>query len=83
MILRPPNEFEIEKLAEIFHIINPDEVQLNLPTRPVPHEYFLATRGNSVEFKNGFTQIKTIPKTELENVRRKLSELTKLPIITK
>jgi wyosine [tRNA(Phe)-imidazoG37] synthetase (radical SAM superfamily) len=83
MILRPPNDFEIEKLAEIIHAIKPDEVQLNLPTRPVPHEYFLATRGNSVEFKNGFTQIKTIPKTELENVRRKLSELTKLPIITK
>jgi wyosine [tRNA(Phe)-imidazoG37] synthetase (radical SAM superfamily) len=83
MILRPPNEFEIEKLAEIFHIINPDEVQLNLPTRPVPHEYFLETRGNSVEFKSGFAQIKTIPKNELENIRFKLSEITKLPIITR
>lgn len=83
MILRPPNDFETEKLAEIFYTIKPDEVQLNLPTRPVPHEYFLETRGNSVEFENGFTQIKTIPKNELENIRRKLSEITKLPIITR
>ena len=83
MILRPLNEPETEKLAEILHTIQPDEVQLNLPTRPVPREYLLETRGNAVEFKPGFTQIKTIPKSELENIRLKLSEITKLPIITR
>ena len=83
MILRPPNISETEKLAEILQAIQPDEVQLNLPTRPVPPEYFLETRGNAVEFKPGFAQIKTIPKSELENVRLKLSELTKFPIITR
>lgn len=83
MILRLPNGFEIEKLAEILHLINPDEVQLNVPTRPVPHEYFPETRGNSVGISDDFKQIKTIPKNELENIRRKLSELTKLPIITR
>jgi wyosine [tRNA(Phe)-imidazoG37] synthetase (radical SAM superfamily) len=83
MILRPPNEFETEKLAEILHTIQPDEVQLNLPTRPIPHEYFLETRGNAVEFKPGYTNIKTISKNELENIRAKLSEFTKLPIITR
>jgi wyosine [tRNA(Phe)-imidazoG37] synthetase (radical SAM superfamily) len=83
MILRPPNELETEKLAEVFQTIQPDEVQINLPTRPVPQEYFPETRGNAVEFQSGFAQIKTIPKSELENVRSKLSELTKLPIITK
>ncbi len=83
MILRPPNDFEIEKLAEIFHTIQPDEVQLNLPTRPVPHEYFTETRGNAVEFESGFTKIKTIAKNDLENIRLKLSEITKLPIITR
>lgn len=83
MILRLPSEFEIEKLAEILHLINPDEVQLNLPTRPVPHEYFPETRGNSVGVSADFKQIKTIPKNALENLRRKLSELTKLPIITR
>lgn len=83
MILRPPNDYEIEKLAEIFQMIAPDEVQLNLPSRPIPPEYFLETRGNAVEFQNGFTQIKTIPKSDLENIRRKLSEIAKLPIITR
>lgn len=83
MLLRLPDEFEIEKFAGILRSLNPDEVQLNLPTRPVPHEYFPETRGNSVEVESDFTQIKTIPKNELENVRRKLSELTKLPIITR
>lgn len=83
MILRAPDDSEIEKLAKIFLLLNPDEVQLNLPTRPVPHEYFLETRGNSVEIKPGFTQIKTISKVQLENLRHKLSEITKLPIITR
>ena len=81
MILRAPNDSEIEKLGEIIDTIQPDEVQLNLPTRPVPQEYFPETRGNAVEFNSGFSQIKTIPKSELENVRQKLSEITKLPII--
>jgi wyosine [tRNA(Phe)-imidazoG37] synthetase (radical SAM superfamily) len=83
MLLKIPNEFEIEKLAEILRVIQPDEVQLNLPTRPVPHEYFLETRGNADELPPGFTQITTIPKNDLENVRAKLSEITKLPIITR
>lgn len=83
MILRPVQPFETEKLAEILHSIHPDEVQLNLPTRPIPHEFFRETRGNAVEFQNGFRQIKTIPKSEFENLRRKLSEIAKLPIITR
>ena len=83
MILKTPNDSEIEKLAEIFHAVKPDEVQLNLPTRPIPQEYFLETRGNAVEFRNGFTQIKTISKNELENIRAKLSQLTKMQIITR
>jgi len=83
MILKTPADAELEKLAKILQTTQPDEVQLNLPTRPVPHEYFLESRGNHVEFQNGFAQIRTITKDDLENVRRKLSELTKLPIITR
>jgi len=83
MILRPMNDFEIEELAEIYHLIKPDEVQLNLPTRPVPKDYFVETRGNEVEYNQSFTQLKTISKTELEKIRQKLSNLTKLPIITR
>jgi hypothetical protein len=28
--------------------MNPDEVQLNLPLRPVPREWFAGARGNNV-----------------------------------
>ena len=83
MILKAPSDFEMEQLAEIFQTIEPDEVQLNLPTRPVPHEYFPETRGNAVELRAGFSQIRTISKSRLENIRAELSRLTKTPIITR
>lgn len=83
MILRSPNELEIKRFAGILASIKPDEVQLNLPTRPIPHQYFIETRGNEVEFDESFTKLKTISKNELENIRQKLSELTNLPIIVR
>ncbi len=83
MILRSPKQFEIKRLGEILHSIEPDEVQLNLPTRPIPHEYFVETRGNEIEFDERFKHFKTISKDELETIRLKLSEITKLPIITR
>lgn len=83
MILRPPNDLEIETLAEILRSINPDEVQLNLPTRPVPNEYFVETRGNIVESRKGSTQLRTISSGELEVIRLKLSESTNLQVITR
>jgi wyosine [tRNA(Phe)-imidazoG37] synthetase (radical SAM superfamily) len=83
MILRPPNDFEIKEFAAILEEIKPDEVQLNLPTRPIPKKYFIETRGNEIEFDESFSRLKTITKTALENIRQKLSELTKLTIITR
>ncbi len=83
MVLRFPNDLELEKFANILHSINPDEVQLNLPTRPIPQEYFTKTRGNEVEFDESFTKLKTISKIELEKIRAKLSSLTNLPVITR
>lgn len=83
MILSPPNERELEKLAEILSSIKPDEVQLNLPTRPIPREYFVETRANEVEFNQEVTHLKTISQEELKHIRLKLSELTDLPINTR
>lgn len=83
MILRSLNQFEIERLAAIYQSIKPDEVQLNLPTRPVPKEYFVETRGNEVEYNQRFKKLKTISKTELEKIQLKLSELNCLPIIVR
>ncbi|MEZ5429264.1 MAG: radical SAM protein [Pyrinomonadaceae bacterium] len=83
MILRLPEPPELEKLAEILRSIRPEEVQLNLPTRPVPHEYFLETRGNEVEFDPGFKRLKTISGEELEEIRRHLSDLTGLTLVAR
>ena len=83
MILRPPNNSEIEVLAKILRLIKPDEVQLNLPSRPIPHNYFVETRGNEAEYTEGFTQLKTISKDELKGIGLKLSALTDLSVITR
>lgn len=83
MIMRKLTEFEIEELADIYCTIRPDEVQLNLPSRPIPKNYFIQTRGNEVEFDESFTRLKTITKDDLEDIRVKLSQLTHLQIITR
>lgn len=83
MILRPLNEEEIKRFSKILQFINPDEVQLNLPIRPVPREYFVASRGNDVEYNPLLTQIKTISKTELERIRQRLADLLNLPVIAR
>ena len=81
MILRPPNSSEIEKFAEILNSIKPDEVQLNLPTRPIPHEYLTENRGNQTSLSDNFTQLKTISADDLLNICEELSHLTNVLIV--
>jgi wyosine [tRNA(Phe)-imidazoG37] synthetase (radical SAM superfamily) len=83
MILSLPKESELASFADTLRSIKPDEVQLNLPSRPVPSEYFVETRGNAVETQKEFTQLRTISKANLEIIRKRLSEITDLPIITR
>ncbi|MDH3493911.1 MAG: radical SAM protein, partial [Acidobacteriota bacterium] len=65
MLLRAPCESDIQAFADLLNRIGPDEIQLNTPTRPIPPEYFPETRGNEVEYDQGFTQLKTISKRSL------------------
>lgn len=81
MILRTPKNFELKRFAEIVQCLNPDEVQLNIPSRPIPEEYSVETRGNLVELNDGFTKLKMISKPELESIRQNLAKHTHLPII--
>lgn len=83
MILRPLNETEIETLAQIYDSIKPDEVQLNTPTRPVPKDYSIETRGNEAVAAKDSARLKTVSKTDLESIRKKLEDLTNLPVITR
>ncbi len=82
MILRLPTDKEIGVFSSIIKKMGPDEVQLNLPKRPIPPAYFLETRGNEVTPKKEFTQLKTIDKKALEKLRRSLYARTEIPIIT-
>lgn len=83
MILRQPKDADITRLAEILVSVKPDEVQLNTPSRPIPQDYFTETRGNEVLNTEGFTCLRTVSKETLEDVRKKLENLTNLPIITR
>lgn len=83
MLLRRPKRFELKRFSEILYCLEPDEVQLNTPSRPVPKNYFLESRGNITESDSNSSFLKTLSKVELEEVRAKLAEFTKLPIITR
>jgi len=47
LMLTPLNMKQIEQFARVLKEIGPDEVQLNLPLRPVPREWFAGARGNN------------------------------------
>jgi wyosine [tRNA(Phe)-imidazoG37] synthetase (radical SAM superfamily) len=83
MILGKLNEFEIEELAEIYHSIKPDEIQLNLPARPIPTCFLVESRGNEIKPDQTFRHLKPISKADLEKIRLKLSKLTKLRIVVR
>jgi wyosine [tRNA(Phe)-imidazoG37] synthetase (radical SAM superfamily) len=83
MILRLPTNEETAAFAGILSSLGADEVQLNLPTRPIPHAYFVETRGNEVEPDPTFTRLRTVSKNDLAALRGKLAELTGLPVISR
>lgn len=83
MILRRPEPQELARFADILSSISPDEAQLNLPTRPVPREYFVETRGNEVEFDESFTKLKTIGAGDLEAIASDLRVRTGLEVVTR
>jgi wyosine [tRNA(Phe)-imidazoG37] synthetase (radical SAM superfamily) len=82
MILSAPAPAEIKNFAEILMEINPDEVQLNLPTRPIPTEFVRESRGNEINFDGSFRKLKIISFEELEKIRESLRGLTNLKIQT-
>ena len=41
-----PNRNQVEQFAHLLNLIQPDEVQVNTPTRPYPSGWYLASRGS-------------------------------------
>lgn len=82
-MLLPINENEIAALAALLNEIRPDEVQLNTPSRPVPHEWVFESRGNhQASFENA-AKLRVPTQEKLAAIAQQLRELTGLEIITK
>ncbi len=80
MLLRAPNKFELEEFALMLREMNPDEVQLNVPTRAIPKEYVLESRGNSLNKNLEQRNLEHITHETLAEIRNELHSLTHLSI---
>jgi wyosine [tRNA(Phe)-imidazoG37] synthetase (radical SAM superfamily) len=79
-MLLPINRHEVESLALLLQEIQPDEVQLNTPSRAVPREWQLETRGNHAAVNPNATKLKQLSAEELSEIAARLRQLTGLPI---
>jgi wyosine [tRNA(Phe)-imidazoG37] synthetase (radical SAM superfamily) len=80
-MLLPLNKAEMEPLAGLLYEIQPDEVQLNLPSRPVPREWMLDARGNRQAAGEHTAQLKLLSPAEFTEIAAQLRRLTGLPIL--
>ncbi|HOJ62499.1 MAG TPA: radical SAM protein [bacterium] len=83
VMFMPLNRNETERLAEILRDIQPDEVQLNTPTRPYPRYWHIASRGGHTEALRPYpsTPLRTISREEAAAIETRLRDLTGLPIV--
>jgi wyosine [tRNA(Phe)-imidazoG37] synthetase (radical SAM superfamily) len=83
MILSPWTEKTIEEYAAIIKHIQPDDIQLNTPTRPKPLKHELDARGNHTPTNTRSYPVKIFKCIDLdllENIARQIYELTKIPL---
>jgi wyosine [tRNA(Phe)-imidazoG37] synthetase (radical SAM superfamily) len=78
----PANLKDLEAFASLVERIQPDEVQLNTPTRPVPRAWFLAARGNYTPADAPYEAVplKHLNQDETLQLRDALQQLTTVPI---
>lgn len=79
-MLLPINKNEMEQMAALLNEIQPDEVQLNLPSRPVPHEWTIESRGNHERGSANATRLKMLSREEVDAIENTLQRLTGLPL---
>lgn len=79
-MLLPLNVNAIEPLAALLNEIRPDEVQLNLPSRPVPREWVMEARGNRPLPLENASQLRLPSQEKLEEIEQRLQQLTGLKI---
>jgi wyosine [tRNA(Phe)-imidazoG37] synthetase (radical SAM superfamily) len=72
---------DVDRAAEILNRIQPDEVQINTPTRPYPRDWYLQSRGSHEGVDYPAKPLKPVSRTELDAIVKRLGELTGRPKI--
>jgi wyosine [tRNA(Phe)-imidazoG37] synthetase (radical SAM superfamily) len=80
-MLLPLNQYEVERLAMWLNEIQPDEVQLNVPSRPIPHKWFPEARGNSPLTVDKASPLKLLSPREIAALIACLHQLTGVQLI--
>jgi len=83
MILVPWNEEHIREYIDIIKAIQPDEVQLNRPTRPKPLQHELDARGNHSPTSirdYPVKMLKCVSSETLSKMAQKIQEMTAIPV---
>ena len=76
----PINVKEMEAMSELLKEIQPDEVQLNLPSRAVPQEWLFEARGNHQLQLEKVAKLKMIEQSELTLIAAKMQAQTGVPV---
>ena len=80
VMLQRVHRGQARQFAEALNEIGPDEVQLNLPTRPVPLRWFVEARGNNVESPVRAVPPKLLTRAEVALIESEIRELTGLTV---
>lgn len=81
MILKPMSDDDVNEYAKMIASIGPDEIQLNIPSRPVPAKFVVENRGNEVEPGPDARVIKSVTKEDLLSVRDRLQRLVSCDVV--
>ena len=80
----PQNLKDVETYAAILKEIQPDEVQLNTPLRPVPKGWYIEARGNHDRESAPYEayELKHLDRDQAQDLEARLRELTGLKIVS-
>lgn len=81
MMLKPMSDDDVSDYAKLIASIGPDEIQLNIPSRPVPAKFVIDNRGNEVAPGPDARMIKSVTKEDLFSVRDRLQKLVSCDVV--
>ena len=83
MLLREMDENDWIDYARLINRIEPDEIQLNTPSRPVPATFAIGNRENATEAEPGAHILKTVSRDRLLSVRDRIEPLVSCKVLVK